>query len=309
MCLLSCKNLKKQKGDFVLSGITFSVKPGYVVGVIGRNGAGKTTLLRLLLGSYVPEEGEILLNGVSPAGEVREYKRQLAYVLNETPFPQELTPRECQMLYGSWYNGFDEGTYSALLREYGVPEKLAVKKMSKGQQIRHQLAFALSYEASLYILDEPGANLDVEFREEFFRCVRDITKDGDKSVIYVTHLVDELEQLADEILWISTCALDAGTASKEERKKSVRNSGQKFFGTMDELKEGYQLISLSREEMEQYPEIEIVGGRQRQAHQEVLARAARESLPEKLLPYSRYATLKEIMYYTEKGVYGNEADF
>lgn len=287
--LFECKDVKKQIGDFILSGINFSVKPGYVTGVIGRNGAGKTTLSRLIMGSSISDYGEIFLNGASAKRDIKPYKKQLAYVLNETPFPVLMTSHECGMVYGSYYDGFDYGRYLDLLKKYGVPLRQKIKTLSKGQQIRQQLAFALSYDASLYIFDEPAANLDVEFRDEFYGIIREITSCGNKSVIYVSHLVDELEQVADYILWIS-------------------KGRQKYFGTLDSLRESYQLAQMSRDDIAHVTGAEIVGSREREMHKEILIKADRKDLPDSVVRYCRFATLKEIMYYEEKGDGADETD-
>lgn len=289
MSLLECRDLTKKKGDFALKGIDFSVDAGYVVGVIGRNGAGKTTLARLLLGGYEPDKGDIFLRGIPASADRRGYKEHLAYVLNETPFPVSMTPRECEMLYSGYYCGFDRKKYRELLKSYEVPEKKVLRKLSKGQQIRHQLAFALSYDADVYIFDEPAANLDVKFRDEFYTIIRKITEDGLKTVIYVSHLVDELEQLADYILWMS-------------------EGGQKYFGTLDGFKEGYQLVEVAEDELGTFPNLAVVGIKESPMHQEVLVKATRKDLPEELKRYSRYASLKEIMYYAEKGDEQDAAD-
>lgn len=285
--LFECRNVKKQKGDFILDGIDFSLESGYVSGVIGRNGAGKTTLSRLIMGSYSRDCGEIFLNGISIDDE-KLYKKQIAYVLNETPFPVSMTPKECGMLYGPYYD-FDYENYYKLINDFCIPFKKKIKTFSKGQKIRHQLAFSLSYNASLYIFDEPAASLDIEFRDEFYKIIRRITEKGNKSVIYVSHLVDELERIADYILWISK-----GT--------------QKYYGTVDNLKEYYRLIEVSGEEACHIPDLEIVGSRNRKMHQEILVKSNKMDLPENIRQYSRFATLKEIMYYEEKGDKTDETD-
>lgn len=282
MHLLEARGLRKNKGEFDLGEIAFSADAGYVVGVVGRNGAGKTTLTRLLLGSYRPDAGDVFLQGVSAQSDRKRVQERLAFVLNQSPFPASMTPRECGILYGSNYPGFDRGRYHSLLQQYEVPEKREIKKLSQGQQIRQQLAFALSYEASVYLFDEPDARLDVKFREEFHSVIRKLTEQGTKTVIYTSHLVDELEQVADYILWIS-------------------EGRQKFFGTLECLREEYQLLEVDRDALAAFPDLPIAGARERTMHQEVLIKAGREELPEPLREYSRYASLKEIMYYTEKG--------
>jgi ABC-2 type transport system ATP-binding protein len=314
--LLQCIHLSKQKGEFVLEDINFALEPGYILGVIGRNGSGKSTLLRTLLGSYcltMPYEkefqsrkvqadqamGDIQLNGVSIKEQVVQYKEQIAYVLNDTPFPLWMNTKDCGRVYGNYYRSFDRAKYVNLLKNFEVPEKISLKYLSKGQQIKQQLAFALSYEAKLYLLDEPAGNLDVEFRETFYRHIRSLIADSSKGIIYASHLVEELEQLADYILWIG------GKKENDSEKKGI----QRFFGSLEDLRKKFQLVEANREEASEIQGEVILGIRERENHQEMLVQIPRDKLSEPLRRISRYATLKEIMYYIEKGVKEHETDF
>lgn len=320
--LLQCIHVSKQKGEFILSDIDFLLEPGYVLGVIGRNGTGKSTLLRTLLGSYRLEtmeqekqlnfqskegnmteekeiaEGNILLHGISVNLDLVGYKEQIAYVLNDTPFPLGINAKDCGILYGNYYRSFNKEKYTNLLQEFEVPPKVPIKNLSKGQQIKQQLAFALSYEAKLYIMDEPTGNLDVEFREKFYQYIRNFMEDGTKGVIYASHLVDELEQIADYILWIGT----------KVESNSKKNGIQQYYGSLENLTKQYQLVEATREEVVELSEESIIGMHIRENHQEMLVKVERKNLPEKLKSVSRYATLKEIMFYIEKGK-AYETDF
>ena len=298
--LLECSHVSKQKGSFILSDINFTLEPGYILGVIGRNGSGKSTLLRILLGSCrldSREAGDVRLNGVSVKEDMVEYKRQIAYVLNETPFSPWMNTRDCGRIYGNYYPDFSRARYERFLKEFEISEKACVKNLSKGQQMKQQLAFALSYGAKLYILDEPAGNLDMEFRETFYSYIRKLTEDGTRGVIYVSHLVDELEQFADYILWLSA-----------EEKDSVKKGTQRYFGSMEELREDFQLVEADRKEASEIKSEAIAGIRKRENHQEMLVQIPREELSEQLRKVSRYGTLKEIMYYVEKGEKENETD-
>lgn len=315
--LLRCIHMTKQKGEFVLFDINFVLNSGYILGVIGRNGSGKSTLLRTLLGSYcltapygkgfqIPQKGhedqtmgDIQLNGVSIKEEMVHYKEQIAYVLNDTPFPLWMNAKDCGRVYGNYYRSFDRVEYETFLRNFEVPEKISLKNLSKGQQIKQQLAFALSYEAKLYILDEPTGNLDVEFRDTFYRYIRGLMEDSSKGVIYASHLMEELEQLADYILWIG----------EKEEKNSEKKGIQRYFGSLEDLRKHFQLVEANREEASEIQEEVIVGMRERENHQEMLVQIRREKLSEPLRRISRYATLKEIMYYVEKGEKEHETDF
>lgn len=311
---LQCRNITMKKGSFTLSDITFSLPSGYILGVIGRNGVGKTTLLRTLLGSYrlVPPyggksknfsedaafqaSGDILLNHISIKEDVAGYKQQTAFVLNDTPFFFYMSAKDCGKVYKKYYKDFSSEKYFDCLNSFKVPISSTIGKLSKGEQIKQQLAFALSYPAKLYILDEPAANLDTEFREIFYQHLRTLTADGTKSIIYVSHLVDDLEHLADYILWLGA----------ETKKDSEKTGIQKYFGSMEDLREEFQLIETDSEEAAKIKRESIVGIWKRENHQEMLVRLKRNELPEHLKRISRYASLKEIMYYTEKGEIENE---
>lgn len=151
----------------------------------------------------------------------------------------------------------------------------------------------------MYLLDEPTGNLDVEFRETFYQYIRGLTADSSKGIIFASHLVEELEQLADYILWMGA----------KEEKDSLKMGKQRYFGSMEDLREHFQLVEANQEEASEIDRETIVGVRERENHQEMLVQIRREKLSEPLRRISRYATLKEIMYYIEKGEKERETDF
>ena len=97
--------------------------------------------------------------------------------------------------------------------------------------MRQQIAFALASGADVYLFDEPAGNLDVDFREKFNNLLRQLAYDENKTVLYATHIVEELECMADRILWLDK-------ESGEKGKKGI----QKFFGTIDELRDSYRIV-------------------------------------------------------------------
>lgn len=311
--MLQCQNITKYIGSFVLKNVSFTLEPGYILGVIGRNGSGKSTLLRVLLGSYLlydPYDGEalhtmqrenlkrcsgdVMLEGCSLREQEIMYKRRLAYVLSESPFDLRLTALEVGKLYGRYYEGFSMEQYCSFLERYEIPKEAVIGKLSKGQQIKQQLAFARAYEALLYLLDEPAANLDVEFRDAFYQELRDIMASGDKYMILVSHLVEELEQLCDYVLWL-----------KHSDRETVAE--QYYYGSMEELKDSFSLLELPKEDIASYKQW-IVGGRCNEVHQEYLLKIAQGELPDTIRAYSRQAFIKEIMYYVDMAGYEIEGE-
>ena len=297
MSLFKCEHLNKTIGDYKLKDISFNLEPGAVLGLIGVNGSGKTTLIRSLLGSYrldeEPEDsGELWLNGKHFKKDMKEYRASIAYVLQESPFSRYMTVKEIGEAYGHYYNGFDLEKYLKLIKEYEVPEKKWHDWLSKGQKIRVQLAFALSYQASLYIMDEPVGNLDVEFRDIFYDTVRDLTANENCSVIISSHLVTELEHIADDLLWLS----------KKDNEGYAR-----YSGNIDDLKNKYRLLSTADESAADIPKEMIIGAKLKTSHNEYMLYRDNgnfDPVPSVLQDALRYPELQEIMYYTEKGYKG-----
>lgn len=302
--MIRCDHITKWVGSFALKDISFTLKPGYILAVIGCNGAGKSTLVRTMLGSYklydhikdcqfntaetrqmAANKGDIYVDGYSLRENGRAYKQRIGYVLNECPFHPQLTVRKTGEYYGSFYGDFDQMQYFTLCREYGISESRPVGMLSKGEQIRLQMVFAQSYGASLYIMDEPAGSLDVKFRRVLYDLMKELIAAGDKSIIFVTHLVEEIENMADYLLWLE-------------------NGCQKFFGTVEELFDQYRIYSgnLKLEELSERQDFSIIGRRVREFHQEyfIQLNGKRCSLPEEIRRDCRRAALMDIMYYVEE---------
>ncbi|MCR5835762.1 MAG: ABC transporter ATP-binding protein [Lachnospiraceae bacterium] len=306
MCILiSCKNLTKKHGDFKLNDINFNLEPGYILGVIGKNGAGKTTLLRSILGSYRIDTkesgGQISISGKDSVKDLIEYRNQIGFILQDNPFAVGMvTALEIAEVYGRYYEKFDMKLYKELLEEYKVPymkiktakngrtakTQKTLSDLSTGEQIRVQLAFARACHPKLYVFDEATGNLDVEFREKLYRDIRELTATGECSVIYATHLVEEMEEFADYVLWIR----------KKENEGYVH-----YYGTIDELKDEYRIVEADMNVINQIPKEFIVGVKSGENHHEVLIRAGFAELGEEVKATMRYPDIKEIMYYVEKG--------
>ena len=288
--ILKVSGLMKHFEGFRLGTVSFELPKGCILGLIGENGCGKTTLLRMILGSYragKEDAGEITIDGIQN-GDPKEYLKKLAFVLNETPFEKGLNAAEQGKFYGHYYPSFQMERYQQKLKEFEVPAKLAVGRMSRGEQIRQQLAFALSYDAKLYVMDEPAGFLDMTFREEFYRQVRRLTEDEEKSVIFASHLIEELEGFCDMFLWLS---------------RRQKNSMVSFFGTVDELREQYRMVEGGRDILQQLQRIDphmIAGSKMTGVHGETLIRYKKQPELEALRDSIRYPDLKEIFYYVEK---------
>ena len=200
--MLQLEHAVKQVGDFTLGPVSFELSGGYIMGLIGQNGSGKTTLLHLISGLLDPKEGSVSVFGKSYRTSEREIREGLGVVLQERMFEAYRTLWENGNDYGKYYREYRRERLLTYLERFGLHEKQKYGGLSKGEELKFQLAFALAHEPRLLLLDEPTANFDPEFREEFFTVLKEFIADGSRSVILATHLTEDLDRIADYITWL-----------------------------------------------------------------------------------------------------------
>ncbi len=202
--LVELKEVSKRLGKFKLEQISVELPKGYIMGLIGPNGAGKTSLLHLILGLYRPDGGEVLIDGMGYGDNEQAIHEMIGTVLQEELFDRALTLRQNAQEYGKYYRSYSSQVLEQYLERFGLDGAAKYRVLSKGQRLKFQFAFALAHDARLLVLDEPTGNFDPEFRGEFFEVLKEFIKDGERSVILSTHLTDDLDRLADYILYLES---------------------------------------------------------------------------------------------------------
>lgn len=200
--MLRVSNLCKNFNTFRLSQISFDLPTGYIMGLIGENGAGKSTLIKTIMGIYKPDDGELSIDHCNIRTNEQGYKNNIAAVLDENYYPLNYSANDCKNLLGKFYTNFSNNEFDRYLKRFNLNPKQHIKKLSKGQFMKLQLAFALSYDAKLLLLDEPSAHLDYDSRIELNQIMADFVSSGEKSVMISTHLTEDLDTLADYITFI-----------------------------------------------------------------------------------------------------------
>ncbi|WP_216828190.1 ATP-binding cassette domain-containing protein [Alkalihalobacterium elongatum] len=183
----------------VLSDISFQLKPGNIIGLIGRNGAGKTTLLRLLVGILLPSKGDVLLDGKS-IYKNPEVKKDIVFVPDSPEALKSYSTREIVKLYKEIYPNFDEEYFYGLLDRFSLPKTKRVGTYSKGMKALFALVLAFSTRAKYILLDEPTDGLDVIIKKKILRYIIEEVAEQQVSVIISSHRLDELEFMADQII-------------------------------------------------------------------------------------------------------------
>lgn len=195
-------NVTKTFSGFSLKDINLTLPKGYIHGLVGANGVGKTTLLHLLMGFYSPDEGEIEVLGGNFKEEEKRIKEEIGVVLQERLFENYLTLEENASYYGKYYANYDEAYFRELMERLHLRLEQKYKNLSKGEELKFQFAFTLAHKPKLLLLDEPTGNFDPEFREEFLKILKEFVGDGERSVILATHLTEDLDRIADYIIYL-----------------------------------------------------------------------------------------------------------
>ena len=228
--LLEISHLDKQIGTLHLQDTSFSLEPGYIFGLIGRNGSGKTSLIRTILNLYHKDSGAIIVNGCPMDLMEREAKNQIGFVLDEFIFEEKLSISANGRYFGSTYSKYDHRLFLQFCKRFNLDPKQKTDRLSKGQKTRFQLAFALSHQAKLFIMDEPAAGLDPLFRRELTGYMQELVEDGTRSVLFSTHLTADLDQIGDYIALI-----DEGRFCFCTDKESLRERFVLLKGTEQQI--------------------------------------------------------------------------
>lgn len=228
-------NLNKSYKDFSLKNVSFAVKKGTVMGLIGANGSGKTTILKSIL-SIIKYEGEILIFGEQISNEI---KNELNSVFDEYFIGEYMNSIEIEKIYSSIYSNWDSNYYHELLRKFDISSKKKYKDFSKGTKVKLKIAIALSTRPKLLILDEPTSGLDPVIRSEILDIFLDYMEDEDNTILISSHITTDLEKIADYITFI-----DNGEVVFSEEKY--------------ELEENYGIVRVSQSDFEKIDKSFIV---------------------------------------------------
>ncbi len=190
------------RGAWALRDCTLAVPGGHIVALVGSNGAGKTTLLHCVVGLAAPTTGEVTVLGDIEAGSPEALGR-VAFVAQEAPLYRHITVRAMVTVAANLNQDFDRNLAETRLATLDIPLDRRVGRLSGGQQAQLALALALARRPDLLVLDEPLARLDPLARHEVMAVVMSTVAEEGLSVIFSSHVVSELERVADYLILMS----------------------------------------------------------------------------------------------------------
>jgi len=244
---------KRYGSTWALRECSLAIPAGHVTALVGPNGAGKTTLLNLAVGLAEPSAGSVAVLDGRPAGSPAALDG-IAFVAQDMPVYRNLSAGDMLHMTANLNRRFDRGYAEDRLDELGIPLNRKAGRLSGGQQAQLALTLALARRPELLVLDEPVAMLDPVARHDFMASVLTAMADDGVSVVLSSHVLAELERVADYLVLLSRGRVQ-------------------LAGEVDDLLASHRMLTGPAAEADRYAERPVVHVRRAQAQAHLLIRA------------------------------------
>lgn len=225
--VVEIKQLDRQFGTKrALHQLSLSIPRGGVFGLIGGNGAGKTTLLKHVLGLLKPQSGSVEVFGQDPIKNPVGVLGRIGYLSEDRDLPNWMRVNELMNYTQAFYPNWDEKYAEELRETFDLQPSAKIKDLSRGQRARAGLLVALAHRPDLLVLDEPSSGLDPVVRRDILGAIIRTIADEGRTVLFSSHLLDEVERVADRIAIIHQGRLilnaELDTIKESHRKLTLR---------------------------------------------------------------------------------------
>ena len=186
-----------------LASVSLSASRGAVYGLVGENGAGKTTLIKHILGLLRAQSGSVRVFGLDPVADPVGVLSRIGYLSEERDLPGWMRVDELMRYSRAFYPAWDDSYAGELRQAFALDASATIGNLSRGQKARVGLLIALAYRPELLVLDEPSTGLDPVVRRDILDAIIRTIADEGRTVLFSSHLLDEVERVADHVTMIS----------------------------------------------------------------------------------------------------------
>ncbi len=197
--ILEFEHVTGNSKKFHLEDISFSLPAGYIMGLAGKNGAGKTTLIDYIVNPKKQYQGSIKIAGEDIHSRHTYINNKIGFISEENQFLKERSAMQNAEILSVFYQEWDMDLFRNALKKMELSEKRVVGKMSRGELMKFQMAFAMAHRPVLYLLDEATAGMDPVFRIDFFKMLHEVIATEEASVLMTSHIQDEMAQKMDYV--------------------------------------------------------------------------------------------------------------
>ena len=227
-----CRVTRQFGNKTALDDISLTVPRGGVFGLIGGNGAGKTTLIKHILGMLKAQSGTVRVFGLDPVENPVGTLGRIGYLSEDRDLPNWMRVGELMRYTQAFFPNWDEAYAEELREAFDLDGNARVKNLSRGQRARAGLLVALAHRPELLVLDEPSSGLDPVVRRDILGAIIRTIADEGRTVLFSSHLLDEVERVADRVAIIHQGRIML-TAPMDEIKESHRRVTLRFGQAVD----------------------------------------------------------------------------
>ena len=219
--LVEIVNLTKayDEKNIAVNNLSLTLSRGKIIGLLGPNGSGKTTLIKMMNGLLTPTRGSIRINGMEVGVET---KAHVAYLPDRTYLSGGQKISDILDFFCDFYKDFDRNKALGMLNNLGIETDRKMQTLSKGNREKVQLILVMSRNADLYILDEPIAGVDPAARDYILRTIIN-NYNPEATVLLSTHLISDIEQVLDEVIFLRYGQLVLYTSVDNIREKQGKS--------------------------------------------------------------------------------------
>ncbi|MGL3148895.1 ABC transporter ATP-binding protein [Microbacterium sp. A82] len=223
--VIEVKNLTKHyKQTNALDNVSLSIEGGSIYGLLGRNGAGKTTLMSILTAQNFATSGDVKVFGEHPYENARVLSR-VCFVRESQKYPDDATPGHAFRAARLFFTNWDQGLADQLIRDFQLPMKQTIKKLSRGQLSAVGVIIGLASRAEITFFDEPYLGLDAVARQIFYDHLLEDYAEHPRTIILSSHLIDEVSNLIEKVI-----VIDSGTILLDEDTDTLRDRAVTVVG-------------------------------------------------------------------------------
>ena len=224
MSVIAARGLTKYFGSkAALCDVSFEVPQGAICGLLGRNGAGKTTAIKMLLGLQWPTRGSAELLGCDCTELTPQVRGRVGYVTEGHRLPRWMRISRLARFQRAFFPGtWDDRLFAEMIDYFGLSPRQKIKHLSNGQRAQVSLALTLAPNPELLIMDDPTLGLDPAVRREFLQGMIHLIMREGRTVLFSSHMLNDVERVADRILVLDGGHLRADCTLTEFRDAVLR---------------------------------------------------------------------------------------
>ena len=218
------KNYQRFKA---LDGVNLQIEKGKIIGLLGPNGSGKTTLIKVITGLLKQYDGKVYIDGKLIS---YDSKSVISYLPDQLYFDSWMKIKDVKRYFKDMFSDFNVDKFESLMTTFKIEDRKYIKKLSKGNQEKLQLALILSREAKIYIFDEPIGGVDPALRDTILNAIM-AHHTPESTIILSTHQIYDVENLFDQVIFLK----EGKVLLHEDLDKVLEASGKSLLETFKEV--------------------------------------------------------------------------